>query len=166
MKLPNPPTVLVLTVLVLPVLVLTTYVALLCSVYAHLCRPKPIASKPIHSVTCTMALLGYQSPWIPITSEAPLRGDWFWSKDAPTRIRCKEYELPPSPGFPGRLVSILQPGTSFGPVHKVQHHVYESFVSVQVPSREYPDMLVWINVRNKGTAFAQMYPRSASGFLD
>ena len=96
----------------------------------------------------------------------PLRGDWYQSKKAPTRICCKEYTNPPGDPVRGECVLFLPPGTWFGPVHEVQNKVYGEFVAVKVPSHILPDTLVWINIENEGTRFAERGPRHWAGFLD
>ena len=97
----------------------------------------------------------------------PRRGDWFRSREF-TRIRCKEYSVPPSHCVSAEeaLIGTMEPGQLFGPVHDVE--LFHEFVSVQVPSTMsgHRGTLVWVNIENYGQEFARMVPRKWSGFLD
>ena len=96
----------------------------------------------------------------------PRRGDWYTTAKHPTRIRCIEYSSPPSQCASSveAYVATLKPGAYIGPVHEVQY--FNRFVSVQVPSTEKLGTLVWVNLANGSTAFAELVPRALSGFLN
>ena len=95
-----------------------------------------------------------------VEHEQPKRGDWFKTKNYSSTIRCKEYTAPPPNGT---FNATLPTNHWFGPVHEVQR--YNDFVSVSVPARYRPGMLVWVNIENDGVRFAKLDRRWA-GFLD
>ena len=54
------------------------------------------------------------------TPVLPSRGDYYRSRLAPTRIRCKGYDAPldPATGQGGQYCGTMSPGTYFGPVEE------------------------------------------------
>ena len=138
----------------------------------EVCQPlaqgclQPIDCTPAHSTYFRLPAELFH-PAHPMSIHSPRRGDWFRSKDAPTSIRCCEYDDKPRNGL-GQKYGYLEPGTDFGPVHDFDK--WRAFVSVKVPSHFRKGELVWVNVENERhghlTSFAKMYSRRLSGFLD
>ena len=75
-------------------------------------------------------------------------GQYWRTKPAPTRIRCKAYSMPEPYG---EYLATIDPGTYLGPVEMVDE------------SSHYTAILVrgfWINVWGRGTYFAKVVPDS------
>ena len=75
-------------------------------------------------------------------------GQYWRTREAPTRIRCKAYSQPEPHG---EYLATIDPGTYLGPVEMVDE------------SSRYTAILVrgfWINVWGRGTCFAQVVPDS------